>query len=74
MKLEIFKCGTPVVIIVSKQKATISMVQIKYDQILYECSFYNPEINSHQTLLLHSEEFSIRQGEDKNTIGFKYKI
>lgn len=67
--MEIFTCGTNVIIKNGGLKAAISSISIRYDSVLYElCYFYEGE---YKYLWAKEGEFTIEKDFISQKIGFK---
>ena len=64
--MRIFECGTMVIIKVSGFSAMITAVEIKFDRISYELTYYYD--GEHRTVWMREEEFTT---EEIKRIGYK---
>ena len=66
--MEIFKCGTPVIIKLANIKGIITCASLRYDEIRYEITYYDGLLQ--RTIWVHEDEFE-NNTEKAINIGFK---
>lgn len=65
--IEIYLCGTPIISIVGNKPGTISAVEIRHSNVIYEFKYFNE--GEFKTTWLHENEFTTQS--NKIEVGYK---
>lgn len=67
--MELYKCGSNVIINHCLIMAAISKIEIQFNNILYQVAYYME--GKRIEIWVHEDEFEIVNKDNKQTIGFK---
>jgi hypothetical protein len=66
--MEIFECGSSVVIKLASKRGIITCCAIRFDKVIYEITYYSGD--DQKTIWVNEKEFEITEPETQK-IGFK---